>query len=450
MDATHSNPAGTLTRYFTGDAGPVEHWPTERLRDYHRDAIAEQLAHVAVGSPFYQGKFAVAGVSAADFHGLDDLARFPFTAKSELLADPWTLLSVPREQVVLVHTSTGTTGGDWSYLLYTWEDMHAHDTIPAPRVLMPVRSGDVVINALPYEMSSSGQSFQRSLQGGFGATVVPVGKGGFYSDPDKTIRIMGDLRADVLVTTPPYAMLLTEAAAERGIRIGTDLAPRFLWITGEGCSPAYRRRLEELWGCPALVFYGSMECGSMAIECPQRAGCHVSLGQVYVEIIDPKTGQPAPPGQVGEVVCSVLQRKASPLIRFRTHDLGFLDDVALRLRRAVSAAAHSRSDGRSDRRRRPGSASRFPLSGRGCVVRAGRNGEQLPDLRRWRPTAGRGRAAPGCTDADGAVRGAIESALAQRGLKAEVRWIDHIPRTGGKTRRVRPLTDRDQVMSSRP
>jgi phenylacetate-CoA ligase len=449
VDSAHSQRAGSLARYFTGDAGSVEHWPAERLRDYHRDAIAEQLAHVAAGSPFYRAKFAAAGVSAADFLELADLARFPFTAKSELLADPWTLLSVPREQVALVHTSTGTTGGDWSYLLYTWDDMHGHDTIPAPRVLMPVRPGDVVINALPYEMSSSGQSFQRSLQGGFSATVVPVGKGGFYSDPDKTIRIMGDLRADVLVTTPPYAMLLTEAAAARGIRIGTDLKPRFLWITGEGCSPAYRRRLEELWGCPALVFYGSMECGSMAIECPQRAGCHVSLGQVYVEIIDPKTGQPSPPGQVGEVVCTVLQRKASPLIRFRTHDLGFLDEApcacGVRFPRL-----HIR--GRMADQIAGGGQEAPPISPYlvedVLYARAemGNNYQIYVDGGRLLVEA---ELRPGSSDADGAVRAAIETGLAQRGLQAELRWIDHIPRTGGKTRRVRPLTDRDLVMSPR-
>jgi phenylacetate-CoA ligase len=440
-----SAPAGSLAAWFTADAGPIEHWSADRLRGYHRDALAEQIAHVAAGCEFYRGKFAAAGVAPTDFRDLDDLARFPFTAKDELRGDPWILLAIPKDQVSLVHTSTGTTGGDWSYLLYSWDDMHTHDTVPAPRLLMPVRRGDVVVNALPYEMSSSGQSFQRSLQGGFGAVVVPVGKGGFYSDPDKTVRIIRDLQADVLVTTPPYAMLLAEAAAGRGFTIGADIAPRFLWITGEGCSPAYRRRLEELWNCPALVFYGSMECSSIAIECPRKAGSHVSLGQVYVEIVDPKTGAPLPHGQVGEVVCTVLQRKASPLIRFRTQDLGFLDATPCEC------------------------GVLFPrLHIRGRMVDQIAGGEAAPQVSPYliedvlysQPEMGHnyqiytdgprllveGELRPGCRDDAGQVRGRIEAALAQRKLTAEFRWVERIPRTGGKTRRVRPLADRDQVM----
>src|SRR5262249_23102560 len=161
-----------------------------------------------------------------------------------------------KDEVCLVHTSTGTTGGDWSYLFYSWDDMHVRDFAPFPRILMPVNARDVVVDALPYEMSSSGQSFQRSLQGVAGALVVPAGKGGFYSDPYKTVQIMADLRATVLITTPPYALLLAEVADQRGLPLGTAIAPRFMWLTGEGCAPAYRRRLEELWRCPGLIFYG--------------------------------------------------------------------------------------------------------------------------------------------------------------------------------------------------
>jgi phenylacetate-CoA ligase len=120
-------------------------------------------------------------------------------------------------------------------------------------------------------------------------------------------------------------MLLSEVAQHLGLTLGTDIRLRFIWLTGEGCSAAYRRRLEELWHCQGLIFYGSMECGSVGIECTQQAGGHVSLGHVYVEIVDPKTAQPLPAGEVGEVVCTVLQRKASPLIRFRTQDLAYLD-----------------------------------------------------------------------------------------------------------------------------
>ncbi|MGE0608138.1 MAG: phenylacetate--CoA ligase family protein [Pirellulales bacterium] len=442
-------PTGSLATFFGSDnAGPVERWPPDRLLAYQRDAIAEQLRHVEANNPLYRDKLSAAGLTAADFGELADLARFPFTNKRELLRKPWALLSLPREQVCLTHTSTGTTGGDWSYILYSWDDMHGHDVLPAPRLLMPVQAGDVVINALPYEMSSSGQSFQRSLQAGAGALVVPVGKGGFYSDPAKTIDIMADLAANVLITTPPYAMLLSEIAARRGLKAGHYLRPRFMWITGEGCSPAYRRRLQEIWNCPALVFYGSMECGSIAIEGPAQDGSYVSGGQVYVEIIDPQSGQPLPPGQVGEVVCTVLQRKASPLIRYRTADLGLLD---------VSPGKDGFTLPRlfirgrmADQIAQPAGEAAAPLI----------SPYMVEDVLYAQPEMGgnyqlytvgprllidaepRGSAGELTAAAD-----RIVAALAQRGVTAELRWTPHIPRAGGKTRRLRPFDTRDWLMS---
>ncbi|MFQ5733795.1 MAG: phenylacetate--CoA ligase family protein [Planctomycetaceae bacterium] len=464
---------GVLARYFgTPDEPPIEHWPAERIADYQRDAVADQLTHVWEHSPFYQRKFEEAHVTPDDFRTLDDLRRFPFTVKDELRGDPWVLLSVPKNDVCLAHTSTGTTGGDWSYTLYSRDDMYLHDQVPSPRLLMPVRSSDVVIDALPYEMSSAGQSFQRSLQGTASALVVPVGKGGFYSDPVKTVKIMADLKADVLITTPPYAMLLAEIAGQMNISLNDNVRLRFMWLTGEGCSQAYRRRLEELWNCPGIVFYGSMECGSIGIECSEQSGGHVSQGHVHIEIIDPETGEPLPAGEVGEVVCTVLQRKASPLIRFRTQDLAFVDSepcacgvkfprVHIRGRIVDQIAGSSdrvarpdQREGRGESRATTGHALRssgratppisplmieevlFAQSEMGGNYQIYSDGNSLLVEAELRTGAGDGRPA----------KQRIEDMLAERGLQAELRWVEHIPRTGGKTRRIRPLTDRDDVM----
>lgn len=437
---------GTLERYFgRAGHGPIEHWPAELLREYQTASLAEQLAHVARHSPFYRRKFAAAGVAPGDFRALEDLPRFPFTAKDELRGDPWILLAVPKDEVRLAHTSTGTTGGDWSYILYSWDDMHAHDVACSARLLMPVERGDVVVNALPYEMSSSGQSFQRSLQAGSEALVVPVGKGGFYSDPYKTVKIMADLAASVLITTPPYAMLLAEVAAERGLRPGEDVRLKFIWLTGEGCSPAYRRRLEDLWRTLGLVFYGSMECGSIGMECPQKSGSHLSLGQVYVEIVDPASGRPLPPGEVGEVVCTVLHRRASPLIRFRTQDLGMLDDKACPCG-VRFPKLHIR--GRMADQVSGGESAAPPISPYAIEEvlfsqpEMGHNYQIYTDGGKLIIDA-EFRAAEAET---AAARQRIESALRARGLACEVRAVEHIPRAGGKTRRVRPLGDREEVM----
>ena len=444
-----------LGKYFGGPTDqPIEQWPAERLRAYQTEAVAEQIGHAYANNRFYRGKCDRAGVRPEDFRSLDDLTRFPLTDKEELLGDPWVLLAVPKKDVRLAHTSTGTTGGRWSYILYSDEDMYLRDIAAFPRLLMAVREGDVVVNALPYEMSSSGQSFQRSLQAAAGALVVPVGKGGFYSDPFKTVQILAEMRADVVITTPPYALLLSEVAALPDpplrlapLRPGDDVRPRFLWITGEGCSPAYRRRIEEAWNCPALVFYGSMECGPIGVECGARAGGHVSAGHVYLEVIDPKTGRPAAPGQVGEVVCTVLQRKASPLIRFRTKDLAVLDAAPCscgvllpRLHLRGRMADQIGRDG-DDAGVSPYMIEEVlytqPEMGNNYQVYTADGGRLLIDAE-WRG---------GAADRE-TTRGRILSVLAQRGLHAELAWVDHVPRTAGKTRRVRPLADRDKVMAS--
>lgn len=437
--------SGTLAKYF-GDAPdqPIELWPPPRIAEYQRDALSEQLHHVYRQSSFYREKFDAAGVTPDDLHSLDDLARFPFTTKDELRGDPWVLLSLPKEEVCLAHTSTGTTGGTWSYLLYSWDDMYASDVVPAPRLLMPVRETDIAIDALPYEMSSSGQSFQRSLQGLASTLVVPVGKGGFYSDPYKTVQIMFELGATLLITTPPYAMLLAEVAQQQGRDLHGDLQLRFMWLTGEGCSPAYRSRLEELWNCQGLIFYGSMECGSIGIECTHQLGSHISQGQVHVEIIHPETGQPAAPGDVGEVVCTVLQRKASPLIRFRTQDLAMIDQETCPCG-IQFPRMHIR--GRIvDQIQQAATPAVSPYMVEEVLYRqpeVGGNYQIYVDDDRLLIDA---EFRTGFADADSAKQ-RIEQILAERKLPAELNWVAHIPRTGGKTRRMRPLNQRDEVMS---
>jgi phenylacetate-CoA ligase len=448
-----AEPPESLRRHFgAGSDDPIENWPALRLRAYQTEMVAEQLEHAYVNNPFYRQKFDRAGVRPSDFRNPEDLSRFPLTDKDELRGDPWVLLAVPRKDVRLAHTSTGTTGGRWSYILYSEEDMYVRDAAPFPHLLMPVREGDVVVNALPYEMSSSGQSFQRSLQGAAGALVVPVGKGGFYSDPYKTVQIMADLRADVLITTPPYALLLSEIAAEpdpalgRGpLRLGEDLRPRFMWLTGEGCSPAYRRRVEEAWNCSGLVFYGSMECGPIGVECGAKSGCHLSAGHVYLEVIDPKLGTRVEPGQVGEVVCTVLQRRASPLIRYRTQDLATLDMTPcpcgvsfprLNLRGRIADQV-GQAAGESSVSPYLIEEVLYAQVNMGNNYQVYTDGPSLLVEAEWRGAGDRA-----------AVRQRIMDLLRQRGVQADLTWVEHIPRVGGKTRRIRPLAERESLMAS--
>ena len=182
------------------------------------------------------------------------------------------------------------------------------------------------------------------------------------------------------------------------------------------------------------------------MECDHQQGSHVSQGHVHVEILDPATGQPQPPGEVGEVVCTVLQRRASPLIRFRTQDLAYIDpqpcECGINFPRI-----HIR--GRMVDQLPGGQQAAQQISpymiedvlfahnevgGNYQIYTGGAKLQIEAELR------------PGMGDGD-AAKAAIEQTLSQRGVQSEVAWVPHVPRTGGKTRRIRPLAERDELMN---
>lgn len=289
------------------------------------------VSHAYYWNPFYREKLSKAGVGPDQIHRAEEVSLLPFTDRKELEGDPWILLSVPKNQLVQAHLSTGTTGRPPLYILFDWEDLYVRGLMPlvaeAPSArLLGIEEGEIVFNALPYEVSVTGLAIHRALQDGIGACVVPVGKGGFYADPLKTLKLMRDLRGDHLFTTPSYAVHLAELAADSGIAIQGEIGLRSLWLIGELCSRALRRRIEDLWQCPAFLYYGSLECGPVGLECLMQDGYHVASSFVHVEIV-PVEDIPRADSEhtVGEIVVTVLWRHASPLLRFRTGDLGRWD-----------------------------------------------------------------------------------------------------------------------------
>jgi Coenzyme F390 synthetase len=302
---------------------PEEQTTLTTLAEFQKEALLANVAH-ANNNPFYQKKMKQAGIKLQDIKSLADLSKLPFTTKEELRENPWQLLTTDKKNISLIHVSTGTTGGEEIYMMQTWRDLYLNEFSAGYPHLLRLTPGDICINALPYEMSSSGLAFHKVFMEISGVTVVPVGKGGAYSTPEKTIKIMRDLQPHVLMTTPSYAITLAEAAAEMSFDL-TSLNLKKVWLTGEGCSPAFRERVEKLWGTIANFYYGSLECMGLGIECDAHAGYHIPMGHVIIEIIDPKTGQVLEPGEIGEVVATPLLRFDTPLLRYRTQDLGYID-----------------------------------------------------------------------------------------------------------------------------
>ena len=173
-------------------------------------------------------------------------------------------------------------------------------------------------------MSSSGLSYHKVFMNGSDATVVPAGKGGAYSTPAKTVKLMRDLQANIIITTPSWSMNLVEAAQEASFDL-SSLDWKKMWLTGEGCSSAFRDRVEKIWGTKANFYYGSLEAGGIGIECDKHNGYHLLQAHMLLEIIDPETGELLEPGEIGEIVVSCLLRYDTPLLRYRTMDLGYIE-----------------------------------------------------------------------------------------------------------------------------
>ncbi|HVW16676.1 MAG TPA: phenylacetate--CoA ligase [Solirubrobacteraceae bacterium] len=299
---------------------PVERLPREEMRALQLERLRATIDHVLAHQPVLGPRVRASGVaSGADLASLDDLARLPFTVKQDLRdAYPWGLLAVPRETVLRVHASSGT-GGKPTIVGFDAGDMAIWDECMARLMHRAgVRAGMVIHNANNYGLFTGGFGYH---QGGelLGCTVVPV-SGGFTQ---RQAMLLADLRGQVLVATPSYAIRIAQAVAEAGLG-PDDLALEIGLFGGEPMTEAMRARLDEQLGLRAIDSYGLSElCGpGVAGECERRDGLHVNEDHFLPEVIDPETGQPLPHGVQGELVFTTLSKRAMPMVRYRTADLG--------------------------------------------------------------------------------------------------------------------------------
>jgi phenylacetate-CoA ligase len=302
----------------------AETLPRERLDALALERLRSTVARVLRSQPFGAARLAGAGIgSPGDVGSVGDLAGLPFTGKADLRAHyPFGLLAVPRERLVRVHASSGTHGKP-TVVGYTPADLENWTELMARCMTMAgVRPGMVIHNANGYGLFTGGLGFH---QGGerIGATVVPV-SGGFTA---RQAMLLRDLGAEVLVSTPSYALAIAQAIAESG-HGGGGLQVRLGLFGGEPWTEGMREEIERALGLVAVNFYGLSEmCGpGVAAECPARAGLHVQEDHFAVEVIEPASGRVLPPGVEGELVFTTLTKEAMPLLRYRTGDIGRLDD----------------------------------------------------------------------------------------------------------------------------
>jgi phenylacetate-CoA ligase len=281
------------------------------------DALRATLERSYAGSPMLRAKLDAAGVVPEQVKTAEDLLRLPFTTKAELRDTPLAELSaVPGREIVRVHASSGTTGRR-TVCPYTAADVEAWTEMFARCYRYAgVGAEDRVQIAVGYGLWTAGAGFQAGAER-VGAMAVPTGPG----NTELQLEMLRSLGSTVLGATSSFALLLGELVRERGLR--PELGLRVGILGSERWGEAVRRSIESLLGIETFDIYGLTELWGpgAGIECSRHDGIHVWSDHFHVEILDPETLVPVPPGSLGEAVVTTLTKQALPLVRYRTRDL---------------------------------------------------------------------------------------------------------------------------------
>jgi len=286
--------------------------------------LKETLARAYAKVPHVRAKFDAARVTPDHCKSLADLARLPFSAKADLRDNfPFGLFAVPREQVLRLHASSGTTGrptvvGYTKVDLDLWADLMARSL-----ACMGAKPGDVFHNAYGYGLFTGGLGFHYGAER-LGCTTVPVSGGA----TERQVALLQDFGARFIGATPSYALNIAEVADGMGVDLH-KLPLRYGAFGAEPWSEAMRRDIEARFDIKAMDTYGLSEIigPGVASECHQaQSGLHIWEDHFLCEVIDPDTTQVLPPGEAGELVLTTLTKEALPMIRYRTRDITRLSD----------------------------------------------------------------------------------------------------------------------------
>jgi phenylacetate-CoA ligase len=304
----------TLKSYIRDE---VETLPRSEMQKLQVERLRQGIDRVSKNVPFYKERLAQSGVTAGDIRSLEDLARLPFTVKSDLRDHyPFGLLAVPMKEVIRVHASSGTTGKP-TVVAYTRNDLDLWSELMARAYAAAgATDEDVVHNAYGYGLFTGGLGFHYGAER-LGATIIPVAGG----NTRRQLMIMRDFGSTVLCCTPSYALLIAEVAEEAGVDLNS--LPLKLGMFGaEPWSDRMREEIESRLGIVALNVYGLSEIigPGVSVECTHKQGMHIFEDHFIPEIVDPESGERVPDGELGELVLTCVTKEALPLVRYRTRD----------------------------------------------------------------------------------------------------------------------------------
>ncbi|MGA8031104.1 MAG: phenylacetate--CoA ligase PaaK [Casimicrobiaceae bacterium] len=420
-----------------GDLEPIETASRDELEALQLSRLQWSLKHAYDNVAYYRQAFDRAGVHPGDCRTLADLAKFPFTVKSDLRDHyPFGMFAVPRERVARIHASSGTTGKP-TVVGYTKNDIDTWASAMARSIRAAGgRPGDIVHIAYGYGLFTGGLGAHYGAEK-LGCTVIPMSGG----QTERQVQLINDFRPDVIMVTPSYMLAIAEEMQRQG------LDPRASSLSvgifgAEPWTPTMREKIETLVGMDAIDIYGLSEVigPGVAQECIEtKDGLTVWEDYFYPEVVDPETGKVLPPGEKGELVFTSLTKEAMPIIRYRTRDLTRLLPGTARTMRRIEKIT-----GRSDDMMIIRGVNVFPTQIEELILRdpvlaphyqveitRPGNLDEMTILVERAPAAG---------SADGSAAGARLAHLVKSliGVTAEVRVLQSggIERSVGKARRV--------------
>lgn len=286
-----------------------------KMTETQFNLIKAQLKKLTSQPCFYQRK--LEGIHVDQIQSQEDFETLPFTWKGDLReAYPLGLQAVPDEEIVRIHSSSGTTGTP-VIIPYTRQDVEDWtEMFKRCYETAGITNLDRIQITPGYGLWTAGIGFQNGAER-LGAMVIPMGPG----NTDKQLRMMMDMKSTVLCATSSYALLLAEEIAKRGI--GNRIHLRKGVIGSERWGEKMRNRIANELGVQLYDIYGLTEVygPGIGISCDHACGIHVWTDYLYFEVVDPKTGKNVPDGEIGELVITTLHKQGAPLIRYRTHDL---------------------------------------------------------------------------------------------------------------------------------
>ena len=309
----------TVTRPAPGELEPIETASRDEIQALQLQRLRWSLQHAYDNVPHYRKAFDEKCVRPCDLKTLADLSKFPFTYKKDLRDNyPFGMFAVPRNQLLRVHASSGTTGKP-TVVGYTARDIDTWANLVARSIRAAGgRPGDMVHIAYGYGLFTGGLGAHYGAERA-GCTVVPMSGG----QTEKQVQLIQDFKPDIIMVTPSYMQVIVEEFQRQGLD-ARDSSLKVGIFGAEPWTEAMRQEIEAKAGIAAVDIYGLSEImgPGVASECVEsQDGPVIWEDHFYPEIIDPQTGEELPDGQEGELVFTSLSKEALPMIRYRTRDL---------------------------------------------------------------------------------------------------------------------------------